>query len=307
MRLDPAVSVCMPAYNVEPYIAAAVESILHQTFRDFELIIIDDGSTDNTYPILKQFADRDDRIRLISRPNKGVARTANEALALSRGEFFARMDGDDLASPDRLARQVAYLRAHPDCAAVGAMVLLIDESGLPLYEMPDVQRGHDRIDAALLGAGWPIVQGASTFRRSAVLAVGGYREDLPVHEDHDLFLRLAERWKLDNLPEVLIQYRQRLGSLTFNMGSSGRQVLGRILSDARRRRNLPETPDWPASEEGRDAAFRNSILQRCRHWSWMSLKARHVFTARKYAWQAFRRDPLSSESWRLMACTLRGW
>lgn len=303
----PAVTVYMPAYNVARYVRQAVESILGQTFTDFEFIIINDGSKDDTLAVLEELARRDARIKLSSRENRGVAVTSNEAIAMARGEFIARMDGDDIAEPQRLEKQVAYLRAHPDVAVVGARVLLIDEAGLPLYEMPDVQFGHANIENALLSAGWPMPQAVCTFRRSAVQEVGGYRPDLFVHEDHDLFLRLAERWKLDNLPDTLVRYRQRLDSLTFTAGAAGRKLISEILLEARRRRGLPDLPtDQHKSPQGA-APYRNSMLNRCRHWSWMSLKARHLATARKYAWAGLRQAPLDTESWRLLVCTLRGW
>ena len=257
MAAPPPVSVYMPAYNVARFVRQAVESILAQSFGDFEFIIIDDGSKDDTLEVLQELAARDARIRLVSRPNAGVSATANEAIGLARGEFVARLDGDDVALPDRLEKQVAWLRAHPDCVAVGSNVLMMDEEGLPLYVMPDLQFGHDKIEAGLWRAGWPILQPVSTFRRDALLAVGGYRAGLSLHEDHDLFLRLAERGKLENLPDVLLWYRQRLGGLTFGEGASSRKVIAGILSDARQRRGLPDAYPTRSPEHGEPEPFRH--------------------------------------------------
>src|SRR5689334_11381918 len=114
---NPLVSVLMPAYNVEKFVAEAVESILQQTFEEFELNIIDDGSTDGTLSILERYAQRDRRIRLVSRPNQGVVRTRNELLDMSRGELIAKMDSDDISTPDRFQLQVQYLQDHPSCVA----------------------------------------------------------------------------------------------------------------------------------------------------------------------------------------------
>ena len=239
MSTPPPVSVYMPAYNVGRYVRQAVKSILAQSFGDFEFIIIDDGSTDDTLVVLKELAARDKRIRLISRPNAGVSATANEAIGLATGEFLARMDGDDVSTPDRLEKQVAYLRANPDCVAVSGRVLLMDEDALPLYVMPDVQFGHDKIDAGFWRAGWSIVQGACTFRRDALLAVGGYRKHLSLHEDHDLFTRLAEIGKLENLPDVMLHYRRHFSSITFRETASSREVIAGILSEARSCRGMP--------------------------------------------------------------------
>ncbi len=142
------------------------------------------------------------------------------------------------------------------------------------------------------------------FRRDAVIAVGAYRTHLSLHEDHDLFLRLAERGKLENLPEVLQWYRQRLTSLTFTESASSWRVLSGILREARERRGLPETPDKRKQFTPNPTPL--AALTRCRHWAWMSLKARHVPTARKYALEAVKLAPFSPDSWKLMYCALRG-
>src|SRR6478609_1964644 len=110
--MSPVVSVLMPVYNAQRYLTAAVESIRGQTFRDFEFIIVDDGSTDRSGEILRKFAAEDPRIKLISRPNTGYVVALNEALSCARGEFVARMDADDISLPARFERQVAHLREH---------------------------------------------------------------------------------------------------------------------------------------------------------------------------------------------------
>lgn len=306
MAEAPPITVYMPAYNVGKYVRQAVESILTQTFVDFEFIIIDDGSTDDTLPILQELAAGDKRIRLLSRPNVGVAATANQAVSLARGEFLARIDGDDVAMPTRLEKQLAYLREDRHCVVVGSKVLLIDEAGLPLFEMPHVQIGHDRIESALWSSGWSIVQPACTFRREAVIAAGCYRTDRSLHEDHDLFLRMAEIGRLENLPEVLQWYRQRLTSLTFTESGSSRRVLASILEEARRRRGLPEARGNAPTQSVTPNPTPLAALQRCKHWAWMSLKARHVPTARKYAFATVKLAPFSPDSWKLMYCALRG-
>src|SRR6476661_6105481 len=128
-RMTPPVSVLMPVYNAGRYVAEAVESILGQTYADFEFLIVDDGSTDRSRAILERYAARDPRIRLVSRPNTGYAAALNELLGLARGELVARMDADDVALPERLLRQVNYLRAHPEVVCVGTAVHLIDGGG----------------------------------------------------------------------------------------------------------------------------------------------------------------------------------
>src|SRR5688572_21604077 len=130
MEKTPTISVLMSVYNTpEPYLRAAVESILAQTFRDFEFVIIDDGSADRSAAIPRDYASRDERIRLTVRPNRGLTATLNEAIGLSRGEYLARMDCDDVATPDRFEKQLAYLRADPSLVCTGGHFALIDDKG----------------------------------------------------------------------------------------------------------------------------------------------------------------------------------
>src|SRR5258706_14041022 len=119
MSSSPAVSVVMPVYNGERYLASAIDSILAQTFTDFELIAVDDGSTDSSLPMLKRYAERDPRVRVISRPNTGIVGALSDAIAAARAPLIARMDADDLSLPLRFERQVAYLSGHPQCVLVG--------------------------------------------------------------------------------------------------------------------------------------------------------------------------------------------
>src|SRR5262249_44460136 len=132
---QPSVSVMMPVYNAERYVGKAIESVLNQTLSDFELVIVNDGSTDGSLEILQEYAARDPRIRLTSRPNVGLVGSRNELLDAARSNLVACMDADDISRSDRLERQVEYLRAHPDCVLVGSRVIIIDPDGQPLRIM----------------------------------------------------------------------------------------------------------------------------------------------------------------------------
>src|ERR1019366_7969474 len=191
MNSTPRVSVLLAVYNGEKYLRYAVESILAQTFMDYEFIIIDDGSTDDTQMILKHYETQHENLRVITRANKGLTATLNEGLAQARGEFLARMDADDIALPKRLGKQVAYLCAHPETVLLGSRVLLIDPEGLAIREQC-CETTHDQIDALHLNNGWPVVHPSVMMRTAAVRQVGGYREPYNTLEDLDLFLRLAE-------------------------------------------------------------------------------------------------------------------
>lgn len=301
MSPTPTISVLMPVYNAERYVAEAVESVLGQTFTDFEFLIVDDGSTDGSPAILRKYAARDPRIRLISRPNTGLVVALNEMLGLARGEFAARMDADDISLSDRLERQVAYLRGHPDCVAVGTRVELIDADGDRLCEFHG-PTAHEAIDAAHLtgGGGAAITHPSLLARRAAVAAAGGYDPAFYPAEDVDLFLRLAERGRLANLPEVLLRYRRHLAATGHVYHTRQVDAKQRAAAAARRRRGLPEAP--AAAGPSRPV----SVPDQFRMWAWWALGAGNVRTARKHAWAALRRAPLSPGSWKVALCTLRG-
>lgn len=212
MALPPRVTVVLPAYNAEPFVGEATDSILGQTLRDLELIAIDDGSTDSTGRILADRAARDSRIRLIARENRGLTRTLNEGLAESRAAYVAIMNADDASLPDRLALQAAFLDAHPQVAAVGGQTRLMLADGMPgpatsLPQSPAAVR-------AFLDKASPLAHPAVMFRRAAVMEAGGYRPQIEPAEDYDLWLRLAERHDLANLPDVVLHYRVHAGQAT---------------------------------------------------------------------------------------------
>lgn len=210
--VQPRVSVILPAYKAERFVGEAVDSILGQTLTDFELIVIDDGSTDGTGTILAERAAGDPRVRLVSRPNRGLTPTLNEGLAAARADYVAIMNADDVALPERLERQAAYLDAHPTVAAVGSQTRLIlaDGTAGPAVSLPQAPA---EVRAFLTKAS-PLAHPAVMFRRAAVIAAGGYRPRIEPAEDYDLWLRLAERHDLANLPQVLLHYRVHGGQAT---------------------------------------------------------------------------------------------
>jgi glycosyltransferase involved in cell wall biosynthesis len=200
------VSVLMPVYNAAPYVADAIESILAQTFTDFELLISDNASTDRTPVILAHYAQADSRIRVVRRPVPSLVQSLNALIELSRGEFLARMDGDDLALPTRFAEQVAFLREHSSVVCVGTSYSMIDNKGrrLRTVELDTDNRALE--EAALRGIN-PIAHPTVMMRRDAVVAVGGYDVRFDYVEDLDLWLRLGEVGLLANLPGVKLKYR----------------------------------------------------------------------------------------------------
>jgi glycosyltransferase involved in cell wall biosynthesis len=304
---SPTVSVVVPVYNTERYVADTIDSILKQTFTDFELIIIDDGSRDRSPQILRELAAKDARIRLTLRENRGIVRTRNELLEQCRGKYMAVNDSDDLSMPTRLEKQVAYLESHPDCVLLGSRVMLMDPFGSPVC--PTGQKlVHEEIEKELLGngGGWALVQSAIMARVDVVRRIGGYRgEEHNLAEDHDLFVRLAEVGRVANLEEPLVWYRRHHTSLTHTLYQAKKQkhvqVKEWILKGAYERRGLKLPESWtfePWRPTPRD--------EQSRQWGWAALKHGNVPIARKHAKDALKHSPWSLASWKLMACALRG-
>lgn len=302
MSKDPLISVVMPVYNGRRYLAEAMDSILAQTFGDFEFICVDDGSTDDSLAILSDYARRDARVRIVSRANTGVWKALNDGIEVSHGRLIARMDADDVSMPNRFEKQVTFLNEHPDVVAVGCSVLIIDAEGAPLREMPNPPRWtHEEIDTAhLTGGGQVFYHPALIFRREALKTIGMYRQ-WPAAQDLDLFLRLAEIGRLANVRDVLLKYRQHMGSVGHAKMAKQLETCREIVRQAYGRRGLT-----PAGKMGFDMIRQMSETEQHRKWAWWALQGGHVPSARKHARRALQKSPFSAESWRVMYCSLRG-
>ena len=201
----PRVTVVMAAYNAAPFLLEAVASVLAQTYRDFELIVVDDASSDDTLSILESC--RGPRIRIIKNSsNMGVALSRNAALKAARGEFVAIMDADDVCAPTRLERQVAFLDAHPLVGLVGCAVYdNIDASGAVLHTSYAPEE-NEAIQFTLMER-WCFFHSSLMFRSALYERVGGYRREFEPAEDHDFILRMLEHCQAHNLNENLVSYR----------------------------------------------------------------------------------------------------
>lgn len=299
---SPVVSVVMPVYNARRYLRPAVESILAQTFGDFELVAVDDGSKDDSLAILREYADKDARVRIISRPNTGIVGALNDGLNAAKGEFVARMDSDDISMPDRFEKQVAFLRAHPDHVLVGSQVMLIDPEGAALCPKKDTEYTHEAIDAAHMARRWPLVHPTIMVRREAMLALGGYRTKYEFLEDLDLFLRLAEVGKLASLSDILLRYRLHTGSICHTREKDQERIRPALEAEVCQRRGLPP----PRTSNGVVHRALDAPGERYRVWGWWALAGQNVSTARHYALRAVRSAPLHAEGWRLLYCSIRG-
>lgn len=244
--MSPAVSVVMPVYNGSRYLTEALESIRRQSFADFEIVVIDDGSTDDSPRILAEFAKSDRRCRVITQENRGLVAALNRGIEAAQGSLIARMDADDVAESRRFALQVEYLGANLDVAALGSSITIIDDEGRDVG-LRSYQCGRANVALAIQDH-CALAHPSVMMRRSAVIAAGGYREAFRHAEDYDLWLRLAERHALDNIPVPLLRYRQHGASISHLHRRS--QVLAtfmaRLCSRARRH-GVPE----PVKDMGR--------------------------------------------------------
>jgi glycosyltransferase involved in cell wall biosynthesis len=208
----PKVTVLMTVYNGEKFVHEAINSILTQTLQDFEFLIINDGSTDQTRNIISSY--KDSRIILIDNDsNLGITRSLNRGLNLAQGEFIARLDSDDIAEPERLARQVSFLEANPNVTLVGSWYRTIDEQG-NILEKHTLPCDCIKIRWGLLFY-TPFIHSSVTFRKDDVLQkVGLYNEDFIYTQDHELWVRIAKIFPVANLDEYLMQYRVHASSVT---------------------------------------------------------------------------------------------
>lgn len=295
----------MPVYNSQRYLCAAVESIRGQTYKDFELIAVDDGSRDDSLEILREYESKDPRVRVISRPNTGIVGALNDGLAAATGEFIARMDADDIALPQRFEKQVAFLQSNPYHVLVGSQVMLMDPDGADLCPKRDTEYTHERIDWAHLNHRWPLVHPTVMMRRSAVESIGRYRVKYQWLEDLDLFLRMAEAGRLESLPDVLLRYRLHMASVCATREADQDAIRPELIAEVYQRRGLPTPAELVPQREPTGRTL-GSPGQREKIWGWWALMGGNVKTARKYALKSLRAAPHLPESWRLMYCALRG-
>lgn len=206
VQIKPKISVLLPVYNGEKYIETAIKSILDQSLSDFELIIINDGSTDNTSTLLQEYAIIDSRIKVITNDcNKGIVHSLNSGLAISCGEYIARQDADDISFDERLEKQMSCMDDHDDVGVLGTWSESIDNDGVTsIISRPPAQ--SFLIKWSLL-FGNCMIHSSVLIRRSILKQLGGYDEKQIFAEDYDLWSRVSFEYRLLNLPEILVKHR----------------------------------------------------------------------------------------------------
>jgi glycosyltransferase involved in cell wall biosynthesis len=209
------ISVVMPVYNGQRFLAQAMDSLLAQTFTDFEVIAVDDGSTDETPAILRAYADRDARVRVIRGDHAGISAALNRGIEASTHQWIARIDADDVASPDRFAKQIAAARRHPEVVVWGSYANHVDAHGnvLGLSKCgPTSVEEFRKLRAA--GEDCYVIHPTSMLRKDIVLKAGGYDSRFNFCEDFELFDRMAEHGAVVALPEPLLLYRIHATSIS---------------------------------------------------------------------------------------------
>lgn len=214
MRRNPLITTIIPVYNCELYVKESILSILEQTYTNFELFVVDDGSTDNTLLIVNDIAKKDGRIRIIKNSeNKGQSACMNMAIKQANGNYIARMDADDFSTNDRLYLQVKYLEENQDVFLCGTGVMLCDENLLPITKWDTVYSSSEiNAQLNLLEGKIPIKHSSIMYRKNSQVL---YRDKITYAQDLDLFLRLnSYNFKMTNIKEVCLYYRQHPNSIS---------------------------------------------------------------------------------------------
>ena len=238
----PKVSVILPIYNGAAYLAEAINSLLHQTFTDFEIWAVDDGSRDESPALLASFADK--RLHIHHQANAGQTAALNQGLSLATGEYIARLDQDDVAEPERLARQVEYLDQHPNVGLLGSDVVFIDPEGKPLGRMGGYSA--DRELRYRLVISNPFAHSAVMFRRMLIEQVGPYiyNPRYPQFQDYDLWIRMATRSQIASLPIPLTRIRVHRQSSSAQADDAALRCRIEVRARAIRELRLPPWLWW---------------------------------------------------------------
>lgn len=307
MSRQPLVSIVLPTYNGERYLAQSIESCLAQTYSNIELLIVDDCSSDSTPRIIAAYAARDSRIRAIRNGvNRRLPASLNIGFADARGEYLTWTSDDNLYRTTAIAEMVSFL-ADGTADLVYADYSFVDEEGDELRRN-EVGDPESLVSANCIGA-------CFLYRRVVHERLGGYAEDLFLAEDYDFWLRSAAQFVLQPLHKDLYCHRVHPSSLSEQRASDVRKVAREVLA-----RNLPQLLK---GTDGLEAETRASTAAsmvasqpmtssgadsnpNCK-WAWWALQSGHVRAARKHAFRALRRSPLSWATWRVMVCALRGY
>jgi glycosyltransferase involved in cell wall biosynthesis len=274
----------MVVRSVDRFLAEAVESILGQTFTEFEFIILDFGSTDRSKAIASSYAARDDRIRLHEVPNCELGEARNAACSLAEGQYIAIQDADDISMPDRLLWEVEFMQKHPDLALLGGAAEWVDAQARSLWTLKFPT--EDREIRSALSTRCPFCQTSVLLRREAFVAVGGYRVAFAPSEDYDLWLRISERYRCANLKQVVVKYR--IHPQQVSLTGRDQQIFGAVAaraSAAFRKKGSPDplnstktiTPELLTAVGVSQAELQASLFSNYSDW------INNMFAAKEYS------------------------
>ena len=210
--MDKKLSVILPVYNQEKYLKESINSILNQSYKNFELIIINDGSTDGSEKIIFEF--KDPRIIYFKQDNLGLTKTLNIAINKAKGKFIARMDADDIAGKTRFEKQINYFDKHPDFKICGTWAKLIDEEGNIINYKKTKNTDHD-IKKNIIKKN-EFVHPSVMFDKNMFVELGGYNNEFKIAQDYDFFIRACKKYKVYNIPEFLIKQRINKESISIS-------------------------------------------------------------------------------------------
>ncbi len=248
MQNPPILSVLMPVFNGREFLRPAIDSVLSQTFSDFELIIVNDGSTDDTQSIIDSYSDP--RIVAVNQVNQGVARALNNGLDIARGRYVRRHDADDVSTPDSFRIQIDFLEARPEYVMVCNQEAFMTASGMIAWHhrVPNASFFNDQPFVDLdfkhfaTDRSSPVVHGTACYRREEVIGIGKYRTEFIVAEDNDLWLRLLEKYKIAVLNQCTYFMRLHGSSATQRHASRIRHFRQILIDFSEQRRTLGTDP-----------------------------------------------------------------
>lgn len=294
----------MSVFNGEAFLRESVDSVLTQTYRDFEFIVIDDGSSDETSGILQSY--EDPRLNVIRQENRGLTAALNHGIRLAKGRYIARQDADDTSHPQRIEDQVRFLESHPEIALVGCWATLIDDEGdtIGAHRYP--------IDPGDIGENLPcknqFIHGSLLMRTMILQEIGGYREQFYYAQDHDLVLRMIEKHRLANLPKELYSLRHWRGKISIAR-STEQLAYSRLAKDlaAERRTGRPDAIDKGVAIENllvrdfepSELHYEHLVLFHC-------LRHGNMPKARKIVRSLIKHDPFNLKGYLQFLLTLLG-
>lgn len=290
----------MPVRNGAEFLEEALRSALDQTWRNLEVVVVDDGSTDATPQILAHLSRIDNRLRAVRLANpSGIVGALNHGLQAARGEYIARLDADDVACPERVRLQVDFLEHRNEVVATGGRVLYVDRDGDPLG-CPEILLNHGEIDAYhMTGRGGGVCHGAALFRRQVLMEIGGYRPEFSAAEDLDLLLRLAEVGQLANIPQTIQKVRLHPTSHSLRNREAQRDQCFEALHQACRRRGVElGTAQFAFPLLSEDTFGTDEFYAR------FAIAHREIRTALKHSFRRVNANPTHFASWRTLASTV---